>query len=97
MTGHNHRLEHSLLNDCARATHHRIRKVPRERKRKTQPLALLHPPGHSLFCVFGGPGAVPGGGAGVCPGGHARPRRRAAGAGVGARGPLVMLVVKLLS
>ena len=34
-----------------------------------------------------GRGAVQGGGAGVCLGGHARLRRRAADAGVGARGP----------
>jgi hypothetical protein len=34
-----------------------------------------------------GRGAVQGVVAGVCPGGHARPWRRAAGAGVGARGP----------
>jgi len=33
-----------------------------------------------------GPGAVPGGGAGVCPGGDARPRLRASDAGVGFRG-----------
>ena len=36
--------------------------------------------------VVGGPGAVPGTGAGVCPGGVARPRQRTAGAGVGSRG-----------